>query len=215
MRVFIGGVEVIYPARWFFCDPNAKWFPDPHGAEAQPWLKDFEVNRDWGDVGDLKKLDRGINPGYPGQCSVGNAEWFLDGQLPADFLLGPDPIVPSCCGHLPPFNPDPRCPEKCSGCIAFDPKKVWHFDIKEASGQEVASGNMPGSLTQSCVWFIGNSLATFNLDLSGGKLVFTYTGFGPHGPIVNTFQTTEPIDCVNLPFVIDSSSLPPLVLTLT
>lgn len=110
MRVWVGGIETIYPARWFFCDPEAEWFASPRGAEAAPWLKQYEVNEDWGDDGTIKKLDRGINPGYPGRCSVGDPQWFIDGRLPADFLDGLTPTTPPCCGHTPPPNPDPRCP---------------------------------------------------------------------------------------------------------
>jgi hypothetical protein len=113
MRVFVGGVETIYPARWYFCDPDAKLFPSPHGAEASPWLKSFEINREWGDDGTLKKLDRGINPGYPGNCSVGDPQWFIDGQLPASILKPLPPPTPDCCGYTPPYNPDPRCPQLC------------------------------------------------------------------------------------------------------
>jgi hypothetical protein len=104
---------------------------------------------------------------------------------------------------------------KCSGCKKFTPKKIWHFDIKEDDGQQVAGGDMPPSATRACYWFVGNDLATFSLDLSGGKLVFIYTGQGPHGPIINEFATTEPIDCANLPFVLPQGSFPNLVLTLT
>ena len=111
MRVWVGGVETIYPARWFFCDPDAKPFASPHGAEASPWLKQFERNLEWGDDGTLKKLDRGINPGYPGICSVGDPQWFIDGHLPASVGVWKTPVLTPCCGHLPPANSDARCPQ--------------------------------------------------------------------------------------------------------
>jgi hypothetical protein len=110
MRVWVGGQETIYPARWFFCDPNAQWFPSPHGAEANPWLKQYEVNEAWGDDGTLKKLDRGINPGYPGQCFVGDPQWFIDGRLPAAISKYIQPVITPCCEYVPPANTDPRCP---------------------------------------------------------------------------------------------------------
>lgn len=121
MRLFVGGIEQIYPARWFFCDPDALIFPSPHGAEASPWLKSFEVNDEWGEVEPYKGLDRGINPGYPGQCFVGDPSWFLDGQLPASIATYSPPVVTPCCGHVPPANTDPRCPQPttvgCARCI--------------------------------------------------------------------------------------------------
>lgn len=110
LRLFVGGVERVYPARWFFCDPDAQWFPSPHGAEASPWLKQYEVNLDWGDDGTLKKLDRGINPGYPGRCFVGDPQWFIDGQVPASLSTYQTPIITPCCGHVPAASTDPRCP---------------------------------------------------------------------------------------------------------
>jgi len=139
MRLFVGGVEQIYPARWFFCDPDAQRYPSPHGAEASPWLKQFETNLDWGDTGDLKQLDRGINPGYPGVCSVGESQWFLDGQLPGSILTSIAPQTPACCGHTPPFNSDPRCPlyrtlVPCTFCADGSVYSAYYIRITGATG---------------------------------------------------------------------------------
>lgn len=116
MRVYVGGVEKIYPARWFFCDPDALPFPSPHGAEASPWLKDWEKNESWGEVGTKRTLDRGINPGYPGQCFVGDPQWFIDGQVPAEIAVYVPPVVTPCCGYVPPASIDPRCPQGPPTC---------------------------------------------------------------------------------------------------
>lgn len=106
MRVWIGDQEVTVPARWFFTAPHAKLFPSPHGGEASPWLKMGEVNEAWGEVTPYptdpasevyRGLDRGINPGYAGQCYVGERQWFNDGRLPADILTRPPLPWPDCC----------------------------------------------------------------------------------------------------------------------
>lgn len=121
MRLFVGGIEQVYPARWFFCDPNALIFPSPHGAEASPWLKSFEVNQEWGEVAPYRGLDRGINPGYPGQCFVGDPQWFIDGHVPATLGVWIPPFVTPCCGHVPGASTDPRCPQPdpfaCPNCV--------------------------------------------------------------------------------------------------
>lgn len=106
MRVYIGGVEREFPARWYFTAPGAKRFPFPHGAEASVWLKNAEVNQAWGEVTPyptdptadaIRGIDRGINPGYPGQCYKGDPQWFVDGMLPAHILDGPPPPFDPCC----------------------------------------------------------------------------------------------------------------------
>jgi hypothetical protein len=117
MRVWVGGVETFYPARWFFCPTAARHFDGAHGAESSVWLKDNEVNLDWGEVAGKKILDKGVNPGYSGQCTVGDPQWFVDGVLPADFNTYTTPVVTPCCGHVPPANPDSRCPQPVLHCI--------------------------------------------------------------------------------------------------
>lgn len=101
MRVYVGGRELIVPARWYFCERGAKAFPGLHGAEASPWLKQWETNDDWGEVtpeGFYRKFDKGQNHGYAGQCFVGDRRWFTDGQLPQSVLSMPPVIpLPDCC----------------------------------------------------------------------------------------------------------------------
>lgn len=110
MRLYIGGQEQLYPARWYRCAPGAKLAPNPHGAEASPYLKRWEVNLAWGEVTPypqdpasnyFRGLDRGRNPGYAGQCFVGDPQWFQDGRLPANILDGPTPDWPQCCRPKP------------------------------------------------------------------------------------------------------------------
>lgn len=112
MRIFIGGIPYIFPARWFFCNPGAKVFPGGHGCEASPWLSNYERNDAWGEVTPYptdpgasysRGLDRGQNPGYAGQCFVGDPSWFVDGELPADILSRPTFSLPPCC-FVPPVE---------------------------------------------------------------------------------------------------------------
>lgn len=111
MRLWIGGVETLVPARWYWADQNAQPWDGPHGCEASPWLKDGEKNLWWGEVAGPKTLDRGVNYGYLGQCSVGDPQWFVDGQLPADFYSLPGGALPGCCG--PALAPDTALPLAC------------------------------------------------------------------------------------------------------
>jgi hypothetical protein len=83
MRIWVGGVPTLVPARWYFCAPGAKVFPGPHGCEASPWWKPGEDDEDWGEVWPRGAWDRGLNPGYLGQCYVGQRDWFTTGRLPA------------------------------------------------------------------------------------------------------------------------------------
>lgn len=95
LRLFVGGVECVVPARWFWCAEGAQRFPFAHGAEASPWLKNYERNSNWGEITPYptdptglytRKLDRGRNHGKPGLAYVGQDQWFIDGQLPSDFF---------------------------------------------------------------------------------------------------------------------------------
>ncbi|HKV98067.1 MAG TPA: hypothetical protein VJR90_11355 [Gammaproteobacteria bacterium] len=71
----------------------------------------FEQNDDWGEVtpwpqdptaGFWRGLDRGVNPGYAGQCFVGDPQWFIDGELPCDILSRVPPVsFPDCCFPSP------------------------------------------------------------------------------------------------------------------
>jgi len=81
--LWVGGQEILAPARWYFCPPGAKHFPYAHGNEASPWWKPGEDNGGWGEVWPRGRWDRGLNPGYTGRCFVGERDWFLHGHLPA------------------------------------------------------------------------------------------------------------------------------------
>jgi hypothetical protein len=203
MRLFIGGQEQIFPARWFFCDPDAQHFPNPHGAEASPWLKDGEVNDDWGDDGTLRKLDRGINPGYPGVCSVGNPQWFIDGQLPADFLSGPQSVTPPCCGHTPDFNPDPRCPPwrelvPCPGCVEGYGYRVYTFVVEGGTG-DFAFMNGTWQITNGtgCIWSNVGFGPGLGMTLGDPHVnpPIAHVGTYPFGPVV-TYYSENPFSCL-------------------
>ncbi len=144
MRVWIGGVETLLPARWFFCDADALPFPGEHGAEASPWLKQYEVNDDWGEVAEPRTLDRGINPGYPGQCHVGDPQWFVDGHLPADFATYTAPVLTPCCGYIPPASDDPRCPQAPINCMPYYTLGAGLGASVTTSAGTFAFGNVPG-----------------------------------------------------------------------
>lgn len=162
MKVFIGGVETEYPARWFFCDPDALPFPFPHGCEASPWLQWLEVNKEWGEIAGAKLLDRGINRGYLGQSFVGQAQWFLDGQLPAN-VIPPGPPVPTpSCGPLPPVNYDPRCrpvPVTCFPYYDLTQVTATHFSFSQGSG-DFGSDPFPFG------YWVHFSLPAFGADLT-------------------------------------------------
>lgn len=106
MRLYIGGQQMTFPARWYWALPNALPWQGQHGAEASVWLQNADVNPGWGEVtpypqdpnaASIRGLDRGVNPGYAGQCFVGDPQWFVDGQLPASVLNDPPDPMPSCC----------------------------------------------------------------------------------------------------------------------
>lgn len=112
MRVFIGGEQLLVPARWYWAPDGAKLLPSPHGCESSFWLDNREISYEWGEVTPLPRdpaagyfltWDNGDNPGYLGQCHVGDDQWFIDGQLPADILESPPKPLPDCCAPaLPP-----------------------------------------------------------------------------------------------------------------
>jgi hypothetical protein len=96
MRLYVGGVETLVPARWYFCSPNAPYYPFPHGCESRHWLANGEWNAEWGDTNGPEYSISGLNPGYQAHCYVGDPQWFVDGRLPADVLSRPDPLPPCC-----------------------------------------------------------------------------------------------------------------------
>ena len=44
----------------------------------------------------------GANPGYTAGCFNGQPQWFIDGQLPADFWFTDALAWQPCCGTFPP-----------------------------------------------------------------------------------------------------------------
>jgi hypothetical protein len=188
MRVFIGGQERLFPARWYFCLPGAKYFPCPHGGESSVWLKNYERNDAWGEVtpyptdpnaDDIRGLDRGLNPGYPGQSFVGQFQWFVDGMLPADVLSGPAP--PMCTDCLPP-------PAVAAGGLVFGGQGLASgstFGFGSGGlvfgGQGLGSGSAFGSGSGGLV--MGGSGAPYQSQAgaAAGGLVFGGSGAGSQG----------------------------------
>lgn len=85
LRCWVGGVETYLPARWYFCLPGALPFPGTKGWDSLVWEKPGEDNA-VGEVWPQLDWDRGVNPGYLGQCYVGEHEWFRTAHLPAGIL---------------------------------------------------------------------------------------------------------------------------------
>lgn len=202
MRLYIGGQEVIYPARWYFCDPQAQLFPNPHGAESSAWLKQYETNLEWGEDGTQTKWDRGVNPGYPGLCSVGDPQWFVDGQLPADFLSGPLPEVPACCGYLPAPNPDPRCPPvpgvPCAFCDSGYAPTSFKIIASQGSGVwETCNGSYTLVHVAGLFWEIALEPAGYWIIIpQGGALVLQTSPVSAFIYVVN-YILPDKFDCYN------------------
>lgn len=183
MRVFIGGVETDVPARWYFTAPGALMFPSPHGAEASPWLKQDEVNEEWGEITPYpadpasfvyRGLDRGKNSGYAGQCYVGDRQWFNDGQLPADILSRVPLPFPKCCKPPPlvPIGgpvlggsaivqpPNPNCSDCPNGT-------KWNWLVGGAGGTGgfiILNRQTNMHWVLLCVWFAALGLIRFELQ---------------------------------------------------
>lgn len=213
MRVWVGGVETIYPARFFFADTHAQWFPNPHGAEATPWLKQFERNDDWGDDGTLKKLDRGINPGYPGICSVGDPQWFIDGRLPESILTAIAPSTPACIGHTPPPNPDVRCPPfrsliPCSGCADGSVYSAYRVTFTGGTGGFAYLNGVhwflfrftiPLLIEYTAVELGGDNQLQFWFAIEGCVVSVINQGVPGTGAF---YQQAPPVDCLDIPFAL-------------
>jgi hypothetical protein len=153
MRVFIGGEAMYFPARWYFAPPGASLFKQPHGMESSVWVESTQVNWEWGEVTPypkdrsssvLKKYDKGVNPCYTGHNQVGEDQWFIDGQLPADILDGPPPAF---------------CPS-CNPCIPYT-----------GQGGLVLGGTAARQAVVPCAHCTGGfGLQTFTVHASGGTL---------------------------------------------
>lgn len=227
MRLTVGGIEGIYPARWFFCDPDAQWFPSPHGAEASPWLKSFETNNDWGEVAGQKGLDKGINPGYPGTCFVGDPQWFLDGNLPEDLTNRPPPCPPPCCGYLPPVNPDPRCPPvpyiPASFCCQEYAPVVWNLQLDLASGfWSDLNGRYRLQWLNTIIWEYTWNLNYIIIYPLGDNAYIVEIGGEEYGIPGARYLIPTPLDCFNPEVLIEAyqwnlslPGRPPRILFLT
>lgn len=215
MRVYVGGQAVLLPARWFWCVRGAQPFPGVHGCESSVWLKNAEVNTDWGEVtpyptdpnaANIRGLDRGGNAGYPGQCFVGNPQWFLDGQLPAGILDGPAPPFMPCCkpspatatggillgGSAVPFVGAPVL--GCAQCPGGAPA-TWLVHVAGGTGGFAAlNGTWPLHYVNACGWSFVQG--TFSHQLR-------FVGAGPWSLLMRNgvsanfaAQPTTTMDCV-------------------
>jgi hypothetical protein len=102
-KIYVGGVEVVVPARWYFAPKGAKLFKGASIFASQVWAKIGEESAPGpGEISRDRVWDRGLNPGYLGKCTVGEPSWFASGELPAGVLDPPIPALPDCCrqGHL-------------------------------------------------------------------------------------------------------------------
>jgi len=102
INIWIGGT--LYPAtiRWFKAPANAQRFPLPTVFFSHV---DDSIGDAWpgepGELGSPRTNDHGANPGYQGQCYIGDPMWFLTGQLPAS-VLNPPPQPSPCVCSIPP-----------------------------------------------------------------------------------------------------------------
>jgi hypothetical protein len=189
MRVYIGGVERHFPARWFFCKPGALPFPFSHGAESSPYLDNYETNEAWGEITPyptdplsnvFRGLDRGLNPGYPGKCYVGDPQWFVDGMLPAGILDGPPPPLDPCC-HIPPVVatgglliggtavPFQPIIGPCSGCIGGNAPPAFRI---------IASGGTGDFVGMNGTWPVTTPGPCFFLETTAGIQAQVNVGIG-------------------------------------
>lgn len=103
MRLWVGDEEQEFDARWCWASDGAPLFRSPHGCEASFWLQNYEVNLGWGEITPYPRdraatyrrtWDNGANPGYTGNATIGDPQWFIDGVLPASILDGDAPPMP-------------------------------------------------------------------------------------------------------------------------
>ena len=107
-RITAGGSLVTL--RWFPVRPAAKLFPHPHAFGSLLWRSldnqpgcvsgpDPAPPADPPGIGEAEwafTTIRPQNPGYLGQCFVGEAEWYRSG-VPAQILAEPPDPLPDCC----------------------------------------------------------------------------------------------------------------------
>lgn len=199
-RLWIGGVETIVPARWFFAPKGAKEFAYPNAFVSNVWAKPGEESAPGpGEIDRKRVWDPGGAAGYQGQCFLGDPEWFATGQLPAGVLNPPIPFFPGCCrkgvkcflcsggigpnpmtvrasggtGDFAVFNGTFNLPEvnDCSWAVQFAPGLFW----------QVAFG--PQSFIVSCV-NSGPLHTESNWDMAND-----WSCFGPARPVFGPFDT--------------------------
>lgn len=103
VRIQVGGRPYKTWIRWYRAPAGAKQLPFPTVFSSDVWSNTFEKHPPGvGEIGHPRVWDRGLNTdGYLGQCFVGEPEWFMTGQLPAEALCGDPPELPVCCKQQP------------------------------------------------------------------------------------------------------------------
>jgi len=172
---------MLFPARWYFSPPGAQVFRQPHGAESSMYLDNGDVNYEWGEVTPHRvdrsstyhmHYDRGANPCYTGQAQVGQDQWFIDGQLPADILTGePPPFCPACNPCVPyqaqgglVIGGTAAAPPACPGCPQVRP--TYNVTFTGGTGIYAASNgthplSQPPPPFYQCQWIReGNGFVT-------------------------------------------------------
>lgn len=94
VNLVVGGVPTTATIRWYKAPAGAKYLPFPTTFFSHVWDSDQEnFPADPGEVGYPRTWDPGRNPGYQGQCYIGDPSWFATGHLPALPLPAPGPCV--------------------------------------------------------------------------------------------------------------------------
>lgn len=171
-RLWVGGVEKIVPARWYFTDPGAKIFTLPMAFCSNVYAKPGEESAPGpGEVNRLRVWDKGINSGYKGQEIDGDPSWFETGQLP--MFVGPPPEFKAIC-HPPIFG-------QCGGCYSNQPHS-WALETDGFTGplsQFNGSWVVPFTTgVNPCAWqlFAPDFQITLGFDGMLWILLFAMTG---------------------------------------
>lgn len=103
IHIWVGGQEYKTWIRWYRAPAGAKRFPHATVFRSHVWMDRRPIPLDGpGEVGHPRVFDRGLNPGYQGQCFRGLPEWYETGHLPG-YIMQQIPDFPCGCQ----INPQP------------------------------------------------------------------------------------------------------------